>query len=171
MEVETMLEELTMEQKAAKWEEAKRNRAVCMQERYTRLKAAGKCVMCRNPLVESDRRRVYCDVCRARMATYSSSPVDAEAKRQWRLGVIDEILRWYGGKCVCCGEAFKEFLDITPVGDAREALSMGKGTWNIYKKLRRLGRPDGFQVLCHNCIIGRKRNGGVCPHKQLDITT
>ena len=33
-------------------------------------------------------------------------------------------------------------------------------------QLRVQGFPDGFQVLCMNCQVGRRDNGGVCPHKQ-----
>jgi hypothetical protein len=31
--------------------------------------------------------------------------------------------------------------------------------------LRKNGFPEGFQVLCANCNIGRHINGGICPHE------
>jgi 5-methylcytosine-specific restriction endonuclease McrA len=45
------------------------------------------------------------------------------------------------------------------------------------KKIGRSGRtlvywivvnnfPDGFQLLCSNCNQGKRRNGGICPHKK-----
>jgi hypothetical protein len=31
--------------------------------------------------------------------------------------------------------------------------------------LRLKGYPQGYQVLCMNCQVGRRDNGGVCPHQ------
>ena len=40
----------------------------------------------------------------------------------------------------------------------------------MYGWLRRNSYPEGFQVLCHNCNLGKKINGGVCPHNDPAVT-
>jgi hypothetical protein len=77
----------------------------------------------------------------------------------------------YGGyKCNCCGEAEKMFLSIDHVhndgADMRKAkLYSGSGT-GFYLWLVKNKFPEGFQVLCMNCQIGKHKNGGVCPHQR-----
>jgi hypothetical protein len=81
-------------------------------------------------------------------------------------------LRHYGGfKCACCGEKEFSFLTLDHVGGGgnteRLALFGNKfiGGHHMYRKLRLLGFPKGYQVLCMNCQIGRRDNRGVCPHQ------
>lgn len=77
----------------------------------------------------------------------------------------------YGGyKCNCCGEAEKMFLSIDHVhndgADMRKAkLYSGSGT-GFYQWLIKNKFPEGFQVLCMNCQVGKHKNGGVCPHQR-----
>lgn len=86
-------------------------------------------------------------------------------------------LEHYGGlKCACCQETEFSFLSL----DHKE----GKGNTHrkelfgdkliaghhMYRKLRQLNFPDGFQVLCMNCQVGRRDNGGICPHKRKALT-
>jgi hypothetical protein len=40
------------------------------------------------------------------------------------------------------------------------------GVTSGLRKLRSLEFPEGFQVLCMNCQVGRRDNGGVYPHKR-----
>jgi hypothetical protein len=66
--------------------------------------------------------------------------------------------------CACCGEtrlAFLTFDHLDNNGAAhRRAINHARlGTWLYCHHF-----PPGFQVLCHNCNIGRHLNGGVCPH-------
>jgi hypothetical protein len=73
----------------------------------------------------------------------------------------------YGGKCSCCGEAELAFLTIDHIDGngaehRREIKNRGGGTF--YAWLHSHGYPDGFQVLCANCNLGRHINGGICPH-------
>jgi len=35
---------------------------------------------------------------------------------------------------------------------------------NMARWLKKNNYPDGFQVLCMNCNLGKQRNNGVCPH-------
>jgi hypothetical protein len=45
-----------------------------------------------------------------------------------------------------------------------------QGGRHFYRNLRLRGYPAGFQVLCMNCQVGRRDNGGVCPHKSKRMT-
>ena len=79
----------------------------------------------------------------------------------------------YGGfKCACCGEQEFSFLSLDHIdgqgNDDRQALFGSKfiAGHHMYRKLRLLGFPEGFQVLCMNCQVGRRDNGGVCPHQK-----
>jgi hypothetical protein len=77
----------------------------------------------------------------------------------------------YGGyKCNCCDEAEKMFLSIDHVNNDGAAmrkanLYRGSGT-GFYQWLIKNKFPDGFQVLCMNCQVGKHKNGGVCPHQR-----
>lgn len=89
-----------------------------------------------------------------------------EAKRQ--------AMQAYGNKCACCGESDLRFLSIDHVNNdgaahRRELLGpdrkkRGAGS-AIYNWLRKNDYPEGFQVLCFNCNMGKQINGGICPHK------
>ncbi len=79
------------------------------------------------------------------------------------------VMDKYGGCCVCCGESGLKFLTIDHVNnDGKEHRKQGVGGGdNIYRWLRSSGFPEGFQTLCYNCNIGRYRNNGICPHKDV----
>ena len=89
-------------------------------------------------------------------------------------------LEHYGGtnyKCACCPESEFSFLTIDHIdGKGSEdriklvgdKLAAGH---HFYRKLKELKFPDGYQVLCMNCQVGRRDNGGVCPHKRAALTT
>lgn len=81
-----------------------------------------------------------------------------------------EVLSHYSGgkpKCKCCGERTDQFLTLDHINNdgniQRRELGQRKP---MYRRLRRLGFPAGYQVLCWNCNCGRAKNGGICPHKQ-----
>ena len=75
--------------------------------------------------------------------------------------------------CSCCGETIIEFLQIDHInggGNAHRREIYPKdhkagGAGRTYQWLINNGFPDGFQVLCANCNIGRHINDGICPHK------
>ncbi len=78
-----------------------------------------------------------------------------------------EVLTHYGGnppKCACCGEPIIEFLTIDHIhgGGTQHRKLIGYG--NLYRWLIKNNFPEGFQVLCANCQLG-KRIKGVCPHE------
>ena len=72
----------------------------------------------------------------------------------------------YGRQCACCGETELLFLTFDHIngGGRRHSLKVGY----IPRWLVSQGFPDGFQVLCMNCNLGRSINGGVCPHEEKD---
>ena len=74
----------------------------------------------------------------------------------------------YGGfKCACCGETEELFLTIDHMDNDgnKHRKEIGSGAQRLYAWLRNNGYPDGFQVLCMNCNMGKHRNGGICPHQ------
>jgi hypothetical protein len=78
--------------------------------------------------------------------------------------VRSAVIEHYGGVCRCCGESQREFLCIDHVNNngyqhRREIKATRIAGW-----LKRNNYPDGFQVLCANCNLGKRINGGVCPH-------
>ncbi len=62
--------------------------------------------------------------------------------------------------CACCGERLLEFLSIDHVDGGG---SLDRMSGSIYGRLKRLGFPPGFRVLCHCCnqSLGAY---GYCPH-------
>jgi hypothetical protein len=80
----------------------------------------------------------------------------------------DLVFSAYGGYiCVCCGETEPLFLTIDHIHNdgAAHRKSINGGGTRLYDWLRARNYPDGFQVLCLNCNMGKYRNGGTCPHK------
>jgi len=78
---------------------------------------------------------------------------------------------FYGPNCKCCGESESKFLTIDHMNnDGAEHRKEIRGD-KIYGWLVRNGFPDGFQVLCWNCNLGKQMNHGVCPHQEEGSTT
>ncbi len=70
--------------------------------------------------------------------------------RENKKTVIDR----YGGKCVCCGETYLEFLTIDHINGngCRDRLKNGGGGGSkTYKWLIKNNFPPGFRTLCFNC--------------------
>jgi hypothetical protein len=73
----------------------------------------------------------------------------------------------YGGfRCNCCGETTEAFLTIDHVNNDGAQHRKEVRIRAIYKWLQVNDYPEGFQILCYNCNIGKHRNKGVCPHHQ-----
>jgi hypothetical protein len=84
--------------------------------------------------------------------------------------IKSEVIDAYGGKCGCCGEAERAFLTIDHSNDdgASHRKLIGGGGDKMYRWLKKHGFPqEGFALMCFNCNLGRRVNGGVCPHQQL----
>ena len=80
----------------------------------------------------------------------------------------------YGGCCVCCGESDQLFLTIDHVNGGgskhrKEVLGGRRAGVHFYRWLMKEGYPQTgeYQTMCYNCNLGRQRNGGICPHKQV----
>ena len=83
----------------------------------------------------------------------------------------EQVFEAYGGyKCNCCGETERMFLSIDHVhndgAEQRKAGLYGGSGTAFYIWLRKNKFPEGYQVLCMNCQVGKHKNGGVCPHQR-----
>ena len=94
-------------------------------------------------------------------------------KIDWTRQLKEEVVKEYGGKCVCCGEDTYEFLTIDHVhGDGaehkRQMKAEGVGQ-NLYRWLKKHGYPkENFQLLCMNCNFAKGKYG-VCPHVRAEL--
>lgn len=126
-------------------------------------RAAGLCATCGG---ERAPRRKSCEAClragRERHKRPSAYPRQRARYRRQRAAAIAA----YGGRCACCGESEPAFLTIDHVNrdGASHRREMGTSV-RIEEWLAKHGYPEGFQVLCWNCNLGRERNDGVCPHE------
>lgn len=102
----------------------------------------------------------YCNLCR-----------NNRRKQEW-LSLKLEMFEAYGGvRCACCGESrHHSFLALDHINNngAVERKSLGRHGTGVmfYARLKKLGWPSGYQVLCHNCNVA-KSIVGECPHKFL----
>lgn len=88
-----------------------------------------------------------------------------------------EMIEVYGGKCACCGESNPAFLtldhkDGRPPAHRRSdnyGSRNNKTGFKLWMIARKEGWPDTYQILCFNCNCARANNGGVCPHRALEL--
>lgn len=75
-----------------------------------------------------------------------------------------EIIKHYGGKCICCGECRLAFLTMDHIkgGGLEERRRERASLYTIIK--RRELPTNEYQVMCFNCNLGRQYNKGICPH-------
>lgn len=108
-----------------------------------------------------------------------SSMAFSEVERKRRAAVADkrrrlkqrlEVLNHYGAndpKCACCNERRLEFLAIDHInggGNAhRREIGRSGGGDKIIRWLRKMGLPQGYRLLCHNCNHSMGVLG-YCPH-------
>lgn len=88
-----------------------------------------------------------------------------EQSRLRRRRLFQQMLDALGHRCACCGEKNELFLSLEHKdGDGAE--DRRSLTWDqIYKKVIQNPDPMKYEVLCFNCNLGKRRNGGLCPHK------
>lgn len=92
------------------------------------------------------------------------------SRRYWRALKL-EMIAAYGGCCSCCGEDAEAFLTLEHLNNDGNAHRARVGTSNVWVDLKRRGWPrDDYTVLCFNCNLGKRCNGGVCPH-QVSVST
>jgi predicted restriction endonuclease len=98
----------------------------------------------------------------------SSKDYQREYARQYAVKFRQQVLKMYGGKCACCGEAHQEFLQIDHIdGTGADHRKSGCGVGHrFYRWLVKNGCPrDNYRLLCSNCNWARGRYG-YCPHEQ-----
>ena len=95
-----------------------------------------------------------------------------KANRAMRERLRKEMFLAYGVKCSCCGEKELMFLELDHINnDGSSDRKSGRGSGvKLLLKLKKEGWPkDQFQILCSNCNKGKRRNGGICPHKTKNL--
>lgn len=145
------------------WESRKSKRGPGWKSiKDTRLEL-GLCIYCGKPNPRGTRLCVECTS--MFLKKYGSTC------RAYRVKIQKEVIDHYGGKCACCGESNPLFLTIDHINNDgkkhRREISNGKknpGGQKIYYWLKENNFPEGFQVLCYNCNLGKARNNGTCPH-------
>ena len=131
-----------------------------------------ECLDCKSEIMG---KRKFCESCRKEKARRKSATYH-KANRTRVLarfaekyaGAKVEVFNHYGNKCWCCGESDQRFLTIDHIAnDGYLWRTNGNGQHkNIYQWLQRNGCPDGYQVACMNCNVGKHRNKGICPHQE-----
>lgn len=146
------------------------------QEKYNK----GLCVLCGKNPYDFDKK--YCSSClekqRDRYYLGNNKELQLQKASIARHNRKIRIIQHYGGKCACCGEAELFFLAIDHIngGGNQHRRQIGNNKNNrcgssstqFYKWVEKNNFPEGFQVLCHNCNMGKHLNGGICPHNKLD---
>lgn len=133
----------------------------------------------RNRLAVNARRRaLYAkepEKHRKRAARYriEARPNVLRLNRRWsvkyRARLRAEMIVAYGGECRCCGERERLFLQLDHVNNDGHLDKKAHRTSNkLLAHLKRKGWPkDRYQLLCANCNFGKRMNGGVCPHANI----
>lgn len=125
------------------------------RKRQRRLRSAGLCTRCRKP---SQDGKFLCSEC---------AIVGNEKKRRYNREIKKKVFLGYGGKCQCppCGESNSEFLTIDHKNNdgGRHRRSTNFGT-SLYDWIIKNKFPDILQLLCWNCNMAKRFNGGICPH-------
>lgn len=95
-----------------------------------------------------------------------------EESKRYRKKLKINALKAYSNndvKCACCGEREIDFLCLDHVNDngAEERKNNKYGLAGIFKWLKKNNYPKnaGLQVLCFNCNMSKRINGGICIHK------
>ena len=111
----------------------------------------------------------------------------AKSHREQRLAIFRAgrerlklaVLSFYGPQnqpiCSCCRESKIAFLGLDHIaggGSRHRKEIFGQRGGSLYQWVKRSKFPLGmFQVLCHNCNLGRHINKGICPHKDCEEMT
>lgn len=120
---------------------------------FKRRRLFGLCRHCPSCIAKSSR--VYCGLCLRKL----------EYRNRDRISKLRvEVINKYGGRCGCCGESDFRLLTLDHVNGGGRAERESIGTSGIYYKVRRLGYPPEYRILCRNCNCGIFANGGICPH-------
>jgi hypothetical protein len=166
-------------------------------ERRTLLRSAGKCPQCGGPSERNGHCLKCLGAGTARAAAYRERSVGSgrcyaclatPLKTKWHceacakkfsekvsardVAIRRAVIARYGNRCACCGESSPMFLTIDHVnndGWAERARHSRHKVMpiKVFKALLEGPLRDDLQSLCFNCNFGKNRNGGICPHVQL----
>jgi len=111
------------------------------------------------------RYRVLCYNCNMRRSLQERMRETLpSAQTRWTRRAKEEVIAAYGGKCACCGEDDPMLLAVDHVNGGGRADRAEKGRGRVmYNKLKSLGYPDGYRLLCYNCNMSLGFFG-YCPH-------
>ena len=75
-------------------------------------------------------------------------------------------------RCCCCGETNIVFLSLDHEnndGKQQRKKLTNDNKMHFYYWLKKNNYPQnlGLRTQCYNCNMGRSRNGGICPHKEV----
>ena len=80
----------------------------------------------------------------------------------------EDVVAAYGGKCACCGVSEISFLCVDHIkrdgSKERKRLGTSGAGPAFYRRLKKLGYPKRYQVLCMNCNFSRHLLGE-CAHR------
>lgn len=140
------------------------------RKRYDKRQAQGLCGHCgKAPPKEGFKS---CEACltsyrkRSKNKTEESRTKHNIKTKQNEASIRQRVKEHYGGKCACCGESNPLFLTVDHVNNDGAAHRKAIGTGRIYRWLLKNQFPEGYQLLCWNCNLGKFYNHGVCPHKK-----
>jgi len=137
-----------------------------------------RCLICKNPFIPKQKRSRYCSrFCSKKAAMTRWDKKNLEHRRSYRRKYMKKMYadpEWvknmkqrrilvrvaaieaYGGPiCSCdhhgkpCGPHPIEFLAIDHIGGLNK--TRDEAGYYLCNKLKRLGYPVGYRVLCHNC--------------------
>ena len=130
---------------------------------------AKKCRQCHIEPIENQQR--LCDKCREKSKhRYWRDKEAYKQKVQEYVDTLREgVFAHYGDHCACCGESNKKLLTIDHMNNDGKThrQTIGHTSEALMRWLRDNNYPEGFQILCWNCNVGKKMNGGICPHKEV----
>lgn len=118
----------------------------------------GLCIKCGSPA----KTKNHCPRCqennRASQKKYSNKRYNC-------------VMDHYGRACTCCGEKNLKFLTIDHInGNGKSHRRNCQIYQTLYADFKLSGIwSEEVAVLCYNCNCGRYRNGGTCPHKDVEV--
>lgn len=134
------------------------------QKQIREAKKNGTYVLGRKPRLTPEERELRKLEQREYMKRYRKENADKirEYKKQVAEDAKLEGISHYGGKCACCGETEVGFLTIEHIHGRDSSIKRftGKKEW---LRLKRLGFPEGYTILCYNCNCAKGALGS-CPH-------
>ena len=102
---------------------------------------------------------------KAKEAYYNNPRPFIEATMRAKLKLKIEVMSHYCNgtpTCQCCGINIIQLLTMDHINN--DGGKDRKGS--LYWRLKRLGFPPGFRVMCYNCNLGRSfRKDRRCPHE------